>query len=62
MAAEIFSLFRRISEIIVLTLQSVADPQTVDITTGVSTIKVFNISNVTTSAYQHPRDGLLLGW
>jgi|TARA_R110002003_G_scaffold28_17_gene1671 glucose/arabinose dehydrogenase len=38
------------------------DPQTVDITTGVSTIKAFNISNVTDSAYQHARDGLLIGW
>jgi hypothetical protein len=39
-----------------------ADPQTVDITTGVSTLKAFNISNVTGSAYQHARDGVLLGW
>ncbi|KAF2030144.1 soluble quino protein glucose dehydrogenase [Setomelanomma holmii] len=38
------------------------DPQTVDVTTGVSTIKAFNISNITDSAYQHARDGLLLGW
>ena len=33
-----------------------------DPTTGVSTIKAFNITNVTNSAYQHARDGLLLGW
>lgn len=38
------------------------DLQTLDVTTGVSTIKAFNISNVTDSAYQHPRDGLLIGW
>lgn len=38
------------------------DLQTQNVSTGVSTIKAFNITNVTNSAYQHPRDGLLLGW
>lgn len=38
------------------------DLQTLDVTTGVSTIKAFNVSNVTNSAYNHPSDGLLLGW
>lgn len=38
------------------------DSQSLDVTTGVSTIKAFNISNITNSAYQHARDGLLLGW
>lgn len=38
------------------------DPAALDISTGVSTIKAFNISNVTDSAYNYPQDGLLLGW
>lgn len=38
------------------------DLQTLDVTTGVSTIKAFNVSNVTNSAYTHASDGLLLGW
>jgi glucose/arabinose dehydrogenase len=38
------------------------DLQTLDVRTGVSTIKAFNVSNVTSEAYSHPRDGLLLGW
>ncbi|KAJ4367352.1 hypothetical protein N0V83_006933 [Neocucurbitaria cava] len=38
------------------------DLETLDVTTGVSTIKAFNISNVTNSAYNHASDGLLLGW
>lgn len=37
------------------------DLQTLDVTTGVSTIKAFNISNVT-NAYNHASAGLLLGW
>lgn len=38
------------------------DPLTLDPNTGISTIKAFNVSNVTSEAYSHPRDGLLLGW
>jgi glucose/arabinose dehydrogenase len=38
------------------------DMQTLDISSGVSTIKAFNVSNVTDTAYQHPSQGLLLGW
>lgn len=38
------------------------DLETLDVTTGVSTIKAFNISNLTNSAYNHASDGLLLGW
>lgn len=38
------------------------DLQTLDINSGVSTIKAFNVSNVTDTAYQHPSQGLLLGW
>ncbi|KAF1835514.1 soluble quino protein glucose dehydrogenase [Decorospora gaudefroyi] len=38
------------------------DLQALDKTTGVSTIKAFNISNMTSSAYDHASSGLLLGW
>ena len=38
------------------------DLQTLDATTGVSTIKAFNISNMTNSAYDHASNGLLLAW
>jgi len=38
------------------------DPEALDVSTGVSTIKAFNISNVTDSVYSFPEDGLLLGW
>lgn len=38
------------------------DTAALDISTGVSTIKAFNISNVTDSAYSYPEDGMLLGW
>ncbi|CAE7011127.1 hypothetical protein PTNB73_00628 [Pyrenophora teres f. teres] len=38
------------------------DFQTLDVTTGVSTIKAFNTSNMTNSAYDHASSGLLLGW
>ncbi|KAI1520771.1 soluble quino protein glucose dehydrogenase [Pyrenophora tritici-repentis] len=38
------------------------DLQTLDLTTGVSTIKAFNTSNITNSAYDHASSGLLLGW
>ncbi|KAF2654383.1 soluble quino protein glucose dehydrogenase [Lophiostoma macrostomum CBS 122681] len=38
------------------------DPNALNVTTGISTIKAFNISNTTTSAYNFPNDGLLLGW
>lgn len=38
------------------------DPAALDISTGVSTIKGFNVSNVTDSAYNFAEDGILLGW
>jgi glucose/arabinose dehydrogenase len=38
------------------------DLATLDINSGISTIKAFNISNVTNTAYHHAKDGLLLGW
>lgn len=38
------------------------DLQTLDVTTGVSTIKAFNVTNVTDSGYDHASEGLLLGW
>ncbi|KAF2704490.1 soluble quino protein glucose dehydrogenase [Pleomassaria siparia CBS 279.74] len=38
------------------------DPSALDISTGVSTIKAFNISNVTSTPYIFAQDGLLLGW
>ncbi|KAJ4296663.1 hypothetical protein N0V90_006711 [Kalmusia sp. IMI 367209] len=38
------------------------DYETLDVQTGVSTIKAFNVTNVTDSAYNFPEDGLLLGW
>lgn len=38
------------------------DMQTLDKNSGVSTIKAFNVSNVTDTAYKHPSQGLLLGW
>ncbi|KAF1840796.1 soluble quino protein glucose dehydrogenase [Cucurbitaria berberidis CBS 394.84] len=42
--------------------QSNLDLDALDVTTGVSTIKAFNVNNVTNSAYKYPSDGLLLGW
>jgi glucose/arabinose dehydrogenase len=38
------------------------DLQAMDVSTGVSTIKAFNISNVTNSAYNYSDSGSLLGW
>lgn len=38
------------------------DPEALDIGTGVSTIKAFNLTNKTDSAYNFAREGLLLGW
>jgi glucose/arabinose dehydrogenase len=38
------------------------DPDTLDINSGVSTIKAYNVTNVTDTAYKQPSDGLLLGW
>ena len=38
------------------------DLQTLDVTTGVSTIKAFNVNNMTSSAYEHAPSGMLLGW
>ncbi len=42
--------------------QANIDPQAEDITTGISTIKAFNLTNITSSGYKQPSDGLLLGW
>jgi glucose/arabinose dehydrogenase len=38
------------------------DLQTLNMSTGVSTIKAFNVSNTIGSAYDHASSGLLLGW
>jgi glucose/arabinose dehydrogenase len=38
------------------------DLSTLNISTGVSTIKAFNVTNVTDSSYNYAEDGLLLGW
>ncbi|KAL6708481.1 hypothetical protein ACN47E_002744 [Coniothyrium glycines] len=38
------------------------DAQTLDVNSGVSTIKAFNVTNITDSAYDHASSGLLLGW
>ncbi|KAF2002884.1 soluble quino protein glucose dehydrogenase [Amniculicola lignicola CBS 123094] len=38
------------------------DPAALDIGTGVSTIKAFNISNVTDQAYKFAEEGTLMGW
>jgi glucose/arabinose dehydrogenase len=38
------------------------DPQALDRSTAVSTIKAFNISNVTDAGYSYINDGLLMGW
>ncbi|EUC41416.1 hypothetical protein COCMIDRAFT_29812 [Bipolaris oryzae ATCC 44560] len=38
------------------------DLQTLDVTTGVSTIKAYNVNNVTSLAYDHASTGRLLGW
>jgi glucose/arabinose dehydrogenase len=38
------------------------DLAALDISTGVSTIKAFNISNVTNTPYNFAQDGVLLGW
>lgn len=38
------------------------DPLALDITTGVSQIKAFNISNATDTAYNFTTSGLILGW
>lgn len=42
--------------------QSNLDYAALDISTGVSTIKAFNVTNATDSSYRFDRDGLLLGW
>jgi glucose/arabinose dehydrogenase len=41
--------------------QANIDPAAEDVTTGVSQIRAFNISNMT-SAYEYKSSGLLLGW
>ncbi|KAI5369238.1 putative soluble quinoprotein glucose/sorbosone dehydrogenase [Septoria linicola] len=38
------------------------DPLALDITTGVSQIKAFNVSNATDTAYNFTTSGLMLGW
>lgn len=38
------------------------DPDALDVTTGISTIKAFNMSNMTDLAYSYIDNGLLLGW
>ncbi|KAI8936354.1 hypothetical protein NX059_006766 [Plenodomus lindquistii] len=38
------------------------DLQTLDVTTGVSTIKAFNVTNTTSAGHDHASSGLLLGW
>ena len=38
------------------------DLAALDPSTGVSTIKAFNVSNVTDSSYRFAEDGVLLGW
>jgi len=38
------------------------DLQTLNVTTGVSTIKAFNVTNATASGHDHATSGLLLGW
>ncbi|KAF2739844.1 soluble quino protein glucose dehydrogenase [Polyplosphaeria fusca] len=38
------------------------DARARNISTGSSTIKAFNMTNVTDSGYNYPQDGLLLGW
>lgn len=38
------------------------DLQTLDVTTGVSTIKAFNVTNATDTGHDHASSGLLLGW
>ncbi|KAJ4354520.1 uncharacterized protein N0V89_006257 [Didymosphaeria variabile] len=42
--------------------QANLDYDTLDRSTGVSTIKAFNLTNATDSAYKYAEDGLLLGW
>jgi glucose/arabinose dehydrogenase len=38
------------------------DMNALDVETGVSTIKAYNLTNITDSAYNYAEDGLLLGW
>jgi glucose/arabinose dehydrogenase len=38
------------------------DYETLNVNSGASTIKAFNVTNVTSTAYQQPSDGMLLGW
>lgn len=42
--------------------QSNLDYATLNVSTGVSTIKAFNVTNITESSYSFAEDGLLLGW
>ena len=42
--------------------QSNLDYETLNVSTGVSTIKAFNVTNITESSYSFVEDGLLLGW
>ena len=38
------------------------DPRALDRSTAISTIKAFNVTNVTSEGYSYISDGLLLGW
>ncbi|KAF2869749.1 hypothetical protein BDV95DRAFT_497230 [Massariosphaeria phaeospora] len=55
---------RRVEGMLLVSRGSMAnlDPAAQDISTGVSTIKAFNVSNVTDSPYRYTEDGVLLGW
>ncbi|KAF2472212.1 soluble quino protein glucose dehydrogenase [Lindgomyces ingoldianus] len=57
-------LSRRVEGMLLVSRGSMSnlDPAAQDITTGVSTIKAFNVSNLTDSSYNYAQDGLLLGW
>jgi glucose/arabinose dehydrogenase len=57
-------LSRRVPGLLLVSRGSVGniDLQTLDPKSGVSTIKAFNLTNITGSAYVHASDGLLVGW
>ncbi|KAF2856375.1 soluble quino protein glucose dehydrogenase [Plenodomus tracheiphilus IPT5] len=57
-------LSKKVPDLLLVSRGSVGniDLQTLDITTGVSTIKAFNVTNATDSGHDHASSGLLLGW
>lgn len=57
-------LSRKVPDLMLVSRGSLSnlDPSALDVATGVSTIKAFNVSNVTSSGYSYPQDGMLLGW